>query len=236
MGAQWKHKGRTEHAAAKGRLFTKLVKEIMVAAQGRRRRSGQQPPAAAWRWSGEEGLDAARHARARHQEGRGPARRAGELRGGDLRGLRARTRCRSSSSASPTTRTAPPPTSACCSARGSSAPAARCRGTSTAWASSRPRRPRRARTPRRPRSRRARRTSRPREEGATRFFTEPTDLDTVSRRPDGAGLDGELAEPGVDAPRTRCTLEGEAARPRSRRSSRRMDEDDDVQNIYVGLK
>ncbi|HEX8439488.1 YebC/PmpR family DNA-binding transcriptional regulator [Archangium sp.] len=33
MGAQWKHKGRTEHAAAKGRLFTKLVKEIMIAAK-----------------------------------------------------------------------------------------------------------------------------------------------------------------------------------------------------------
>ncbi|WNG46864.1 YebC/PmpR family DNA-binding transcriptional regulator [Archangium minus] len=33
MGAQWKQKGRTEHAAAKGRLFTKLVKEIIVAAK-----------------------------------------------------------------------------------------------------------------------------------------------------------------------------------------------------------
>ncbi len=34
MGAQWKHKGRTEAAAAKGQRFTKLVKEIMVAAKG----------------------------------------------------------------------------------------------------------------------------------------------------------------------------------------------------------
>lgn len=33
MGAQWKHKGRTENAAAKGRIFGKLVKEIMVAAK-----------------------------------------------------------------------------------------------------------------------------------------------------------------------------------------------------------
>jgi YebC/PmpR family DNA-binding regulatory protein len=33
MGAQWKQKGRTESAAAKGRLFTKLAKEIMVAAR-----------------------------------------------------------------------------------------------------------------------------------------------------------------------------------------------------------
>ena len=33
MGAQWKQKGRTEHAAAKGRLFTKLVKEIVIAAK-----------------------------------------------------------------------------------------------------------------------------------------------------------------------------------------------------------
>ena len=34
MGAQWKVKGKTEAAAAKGRLFTKLAKEIMVAARG----------------------------------------------------------------------------------------------------------------------------------------------------------------------------------------------------------
>jgi YebC/PmpR family DNA-binding regulatory protein len=34
MGAQWKQKGRTEHAAAKGRIFGKLAKEIMVAAKG----------------------------------------------------------------------------------------------------------------------------------------------------------------------------------------------------------
>ncbi len=33
MGAQWKHKGKEEHAAAKGRLFTKLSKEIMIAAK-----------------------------------------------------------------------------------------------------------------------------------------------------------------------------------------------------------
>jgi YebC/PmpR family DNA-binding regulatory protein len=34
MGAQWKQKGRTQTADAKGRLFTKLAKEIMVAARG----------------------------------------------------------------------------------------------------------------------------------------------------------------------------------------------------------
>ncbi|MBN1206381.1 MAG: YebC/PmpR family DNA-binding transcriptional regulator [Myxococcaceae bacterium] len=33
MGAQWKQKGRTENAAAKGRLFTKLSKEITIAAK-----------------------------------------------------------------------------------------------------------------------------------------------------------------------------------------------------------
>ncbi len=33
MGAQWKHKGRTENAAAKGRIFTKLVKELHIAAK-----------------------------------------------------------------------------------------------------------------------------------------------------------------------------------------------------------
>ena len=33
MGAQWKQKGREQSAASKGRLFTKLAKEIMVAAK-----------------------------------------------------------------------------------------------------------------------------------------------------------------------------------------------------------
>ena len=34
MGAQWKAKGRAQAADAKGRLFTKLAKEVMVAAKG----------------------------------------------------------------------------------------------------------------------------------------------------------------------------------------------------------
>src|SRR3954471_10950256 len=33
MGAQWKHAGRQASAAAKGRVFSKLAKEIMVAAK-----------------------------------------------------------------------------------------------------------------------------------------------------------------------------------------------------------
>jgi YebC/PmpR family DNA-binding regulatory protein len=33
MGAQWKHKGRLEHAAAKGRLFGKLAKEVIISAK-----------------------------------------------------------------------------------------------------------------------------------------------------------------------------------------------------------
>lgn len=33
MGAQWKQKGRTENAAAKGQRFTKLVKELTVSAK-----------------------------------------------------------------------------------------------------------------------------------------------------------------------------------------------------------
>lgn len=40
MGAQWKQKGREQSAEAKGKLFTKLAKEIMVAA-----RSGGPDPA-----------------------------------------------------------------------------------------------------------------------------------------------------------------------------------------------
>ena len=38
MGAQWKAKGRTEAANAKGKIFTKLARELMVAA-----RSGADP-------------------------------------------------------------------------------------------------------------------------------------------------------------------------------------------------
>jgi YebC/PmpR family DNA-binding regulatory protein len=34
MGAQWKHKGKMAAADAKGRVFTKLAKEVMVAARG----------------------------------------------------------------------------------------------------------------------------------------------------------------------------------------------------------
>jgi len=34
MGAQWKAKGRAQAADAKGRLFTKLVKDVMLAARG----------------------------------------------------------------------------------------------------------------------------------------------------------------------------------------------------------
>ena len=33
MGAQWKQKGRLASADAKGRVFTKLVKEISIAAR-----------------------------------------------------------------------------------------------------------------------------------------------------------------------------------------------------------
>lgn len=43
MGAQWKHKGRTEHAAAKGRLFTKLVKELIVSAKAGGADPGSNP-------------------------------------------------------------------------------------------------------------------------------------------------------------------------------------------------
>ncbi|KFA88204.1 YebC/PmpR family DNA-binding transcriptional regulator [Archangium violaceum] len=43
MGAQWKHKGRTEHAAAKGRLFTKLVKELIIAAKAGGADPGSNP-------------------------------------------------------------------------------------------------------------------------------------------------------------------------------------------------
>jgi transcriptional/translational regulatory protein YebC/TACO1 len=49
MGAQWKAKGKALVADAKGKLFTKLAKEIMVAA-----RSGADPASNSrlrWWWS-----------------------------------------------------------------------------------------------------------------------------------------------------------------------------------------
>jgi YebC/PmpR family DNA-binding regulatory protein len=40
MGAQWKHKGRVENAAAKGKLLSKAAKEVLIAAK-----SGADPSA-----------------------------------------------------------------------------------------------------------------------------------------------------------------------------------------------
>jgi transcriptional/translational regulatory protein YebC/TACO1 len=70
MGAQWKQKGRTEHAAAKGRLFTKLVKELVVASK-----AGGPDPATnpRLRMAMDQAKKASmplRHPGARHQEGR----------------------------------------------------------------------------------------------------------------------------------------------------------------------
>ena len=40
MGAQWKAKGKAQVADARGKLFGKLAKEIMVAARGGAERGG----------------------------------------------------------------------------------------------------------------------------------------------------------------------------------------------------
>ena len=81
MGAQWKAKHKEAAANAKGRIFGKLSKEIMIAA-----RSGADPDMnprlrlvveqakKALRRAGQEGFYAQGHPGARHQERRRPQR------------------------------------------------------------------------------------------------------------------------------------------------------------------
>jgi transcriptional/translational regulatory protein YebC/TACO1 len=67
MGAQWKAKGKELAANAKGKIFGKLSKDIMLAA-----RSGADPAANSRLRllveAGAQSLDAQRHTGARHQE------------------------------------------------------------------------------------------------------------------------------------------------------------------------
>jgi len=72
------------------------------------------------------------------------------------------------------------------------------------------------------------------EEGATRFLTAPTDLDAVSRALTGLGWTVSSQNLAWVA-KNPVHLEGE---PRAEVEAflEAMDEDDDVQNIYVGLK
>ena len=78
--------------AARGKLFARLIRQVEVAAQVRRRRSRLQPDAAHEDPEGPRQLGADGHHRARHQA-RHRRARGRHLRGGHLRGLRPE-RCR----------------------------------------------------------------------------------------------------------------------------------------------
>lgn len=71
------------------------------------------------------------------------------------------------------------------------------------------------------------------EEGATRFFTEPTDLDAVAKALSGAGWTVTSAALGWKA-KNPVSLD-EAARAEVEAWLSDLDADDDVQNIYVAL-
>jgi YebC/PmpR family DNA-binding regulatory protein len=74
----------------------------------------------------------------------------------------------------------------------------------------------------------------PGEEGATRFFTELTALDHVSKALGAAGWNVQSANLQW-IPKNPLALEGEA-RAKAEAFLEKLDEDDDVQNIYVGMK
>ena len=78
MGAQWKAKGKAQAADARGKLFGRLAKDIMVAA-----RNGADPAtqfeAAAGGGAGAQGVHAQGHAGPGHQERRRAHRRGGAI-------------------------------------------------------------------------------------------------------------------------------------------------------------
>lgn len=71
------------------------------------------------------------------------------------------------------------------------------------------------------------------EEGVTHFYTEPTDLDAVSRALPDLGFTVQSAKLGY-RPKNPVSLEGDAL-AEVEAFLEAIDEDDDVQNVYVGL-
>lgn len=73
------------------------------------------------------------------------------------------------------------------------------------------------------------------DEGTTRFYTEPADLDAVTRALTAQGWTVQSMRLGWRA-KNPVKLEDEAARAEVEAFLAAMDEDDDVQHIYVGLE
>lgn len=72
-------------------------------------------------------------------------------------------------------------------------------------------------------------------EGGHRFYTEPTDLDTVSKALSGRGWTVAAIRLGWK-PKNPVKLEDAAARTEVEAFLAEIDDDDDVQHIYVGLQ
>ncbi len=73
----------------------------------------------------------------------------------------------------------------------------------------------------------------PAEKGATLFFTDPTELDVVARALPAHGFTVQSAQLGY-RPKNPVTL-GDAERAEVEAFLEAIDEDDDVQNVYAGL-
>lgn len=73
----------------------------------------------------------------------------------------------------------------------------------------------------------------PGEDGATTFYTEPTDLDAVTKALPGHGFTVQSASLGYK-PKNPVTL-GEAERTEVEAFLHAIDDDDDVQNVFAGL-
>ncbi len=74
----------------------------------------------------------------------------------------------------------------------------------------------------------------PGEDGATLFFTDPTDLDAVSRALPAQGFTVQSAQLGYK-PKNPVTISDSEALAEVEAFLEAMDGDDDVQNVYVGL-
>ena len=207
MGAQWKQKGRVAAADAKGRVFTKLAKEIVIAARngadvGMNPRLGLAVEAAKKASMPKDTLERA------IKKGAGLLEENVNYETVIYEGFAPHqvpviVECLTENK----NRTATD-IRACCSARASSPRRARCRGTSRTLASSKRRTPQLP-TPRPPQSRRGRRTSSP----TARAATASTRRARCRRRQPGArrgGLERDVGRPGLAAQESRLGRRGRA--------------------------
>ncbi len=231
MGAQWKQKGRLASADAKGRVFTKLAKEITIAA-----RNGadlDMNPRLRLAVEAAKKASMPRDTLERAiKKGAGLLDENSHVRDGRLRGLRAapgagdrRVPHRQQEPHRDQRARAVPQGPARDVGRGVLGLLARRHDRGGAAVGRRRRRP--------PPSRRARRTSSPPTTAAFRFYTDAADLDIVTRALTAQGWTVSSAFLGW-RPKNPVAVSG-AARDEVEAFLAALDDDDDVQQIYVGL-